>query len=113
MWRRTSGYAKTNAWSKKALSTVETLVCSISNDCVANHLLDHLTSFALLLDGGSGGGDPCSSSDADYVLAWISLALVASAITLVTIIIIIFEIRHRREVQKTNIRLTQRLSHHA
>eukprot|EP00012_Vannella_robusta_P010712 CAMPEP_0206203140 /NCGR_PEP_ID=MMETSP0166-20121206/12633_1 /ASSEMBLY_ACC=CAM_ASM_000260 /TAXON_ID=95228 /ORGANISM="Vannella robusta, Strain DIVA3 518/3/11/1/6" /LENGTH=185 /DNA_ID=CAMNT_0053622283 /DNA_START=41 /DNA_END=598 /DNA_ORIENTATION=- len=70
---------------------------------------DHLTSFALLLDGGSGGGDPCSSSDEDYVLAWISLALVAASITFITIIIIIFEIRHRRQVKKMNAILEKRL----
>jgi len=60
---------------------------------------DHLTSFALLLSGGSngGGGDPCDSDDTDYILAWISLGFVAFAICCIFISLIALEIRFRKQ----------------
>ena len=56
---------------------------------------DHLTSFALLLDGGGNGGGGCGSSDEDYVFAWISLALIIIAIIIVIVSVVINEIRFR------------------
>lgn len=44
-----------------------------------------MTSFALLLNGAGGNGN--SSSGESYVLAWISLALVAFAILIVILAI--------------------------
>jgi len=60
---------------------------------------EHLTSFALLLDGGGGSGgsdDPCNSVTPDYLFAWISLGLVAGAICFVIVAVIAIEIRFRK-----------------
>ena len=61
---------------------------------------DHLTSFALLLDGGgngNNGNDPCDSDSTDYTLAWISLGLVAGAICCIILAIIALELRFRKK----------------
>ena len=69
--------------------------------------VDHLTSFALLLDG-NGGSNSCSSSD--FVLAWISLAFVLLALLLVIIGIIAAEIavRYKHYNERKGISLAAR-----
>ena len=60
---------------------------------------DHLTSFALLLQGGGNSGGVCNSSD-DYVIAWISMALLILAIIIVIICVILNEIRFKLIYQR-------------
>jgi len=62
----------------------------------------HLTNFALLLSGGKG--DPCGSEE-DYLIAWISLAFICTAIILTFLAAILVEIRVRLKHRgKTRIR---------
>ena len=59
---------------------------------------DHFTNFALLLTGANSqkNNDPCASSvSPDFVLAYISLSLVAMTICITIISVIIIEIRIR------------------
>ena len=54
---------------------------------------DHLTNFALLLSGNSGGGGhPCRSDSQSFVLSWASLGLVAVAVLIVAIFALIIEV---------------------
>ena len=79
---------------------------------------NHLTSFALLLDGGGGGGggdDPCNSNEADYIFVWLSLAAVALAICCIILMILIVEIRFRKkQYERTSSfnRMSSRVSQH-
>ena len=52
-----------------------------------------MTSFALLLNGNEGKGG--SSSGVSYVLAWVSLALVATAVVIIIIAVMSSEIWFR------------------
>ena len=61
---------------------------------------DHLTNFALLLSGNSGGEDPCRSDSRNYVLSWISLGLVAGAVVIVAISVVIIEVLVRWKTYK-------------
>ena len=62
---------------------------------------DHLTSFALLLQG-LGNTDPCASDSSGRVLVWLSLAFVCVAIIAVLVGVVIIEIRHRAIVHRRN-----------
>ena len=66
---------------------------------------DHFTNFALLLTGANArnkNNDPCASSvSTDYVLAYVSLSLVATAICITIISVVLIEIKMRvRRIQK-------------
>lgn len=67
--------------------------------------IDHLTSFALLLSGNDEGGSSSSNGD-KYVLAWVSLGLVAFAILMVILAVFSSELwfRHRRLESAKNFR---------
>jgi len=56
---------------------------------------DHLTSFALLLNGIDGKKSACDSNSIDYTLAWISMALLIAAILAIVIAIIAIESGYR------------------
>jgi len=62
--------------------------------------LDHLTSFALLLNGN--GNDPCDDNQEDYIITWISLAFVGLAIFFVIGGIAGYEIYFRFKIQRYN-----------
>jgi len=53
-----------------------------SDSSVACGTTDHFTNFAILLDGGSAGGDPCGSSTNDFITGvwWGDLTLAASLV---------------------------------
>ena len=73
--------------------------------------LDHLTSFALLLNGN--GNDPCDDNQEDYIITWISLAFVALAIIIVFVGIVFLEIKIRIKTHQQNKNmnsLTKRIS---
>lgn len=52
---------------------------------------DHLTSFALLLQGKKGG--ECDNSD-DFVFAWISMGLIILAILIICVFVMLNEVRY-------------------
>ena len=56
--------------------------------------LDHLTSFALLLDGANNGGG--CDSDFDYILTWISLGLVGFCVVMCCIAVGINELKYQQ-----------------
>ena len=60
---------------------------------------DHLTSFALLLQGGGNNGGKCDSSE-DYVFAWLSMALLILAILIIIICVLLNEVRFRLIYQR-------------
>jgi len=62
--------------------------------------LDHLTSFALLLNGN--GNDPCDDNQEDYIITWISLAFVSIALIFVVGGIAVYEIYFRFRIQRYN-----------
>jgi hypothetical protein len=65
------------------------------------YYLDHLTSFALLLQGGNKeNGDPCSSVSSNNTLSWLTLGFVAAAIFVVLISIVLVEILFRWKISK-------------
>lgn len=56
---------------------------------------DHLTSFAILL-GGNRGSDPCGGKDVtDYVIAWVSLGLISTAVVVFVLSVLLIEVRYR------------------
>ena len=73
----------------------------------------HLTNFALLLSGASGGsgdGDPCTSSSQDNTLAWVSLGMVAGAIVIVALCVVVVEIRTRMNAGLLDQEINSRLN---
>ena len=60
---------------------------------------DHLTSFALLLQGGGNKGGKCDSSE-NYILAWLSMALLIFAILIIIICVLLNEVRFRLIYQR-------------
>jgi hypothetical protein len=64
----------------------------------------HLTSFALLLTGNSGG---CGEQQMDKVLSWLSLAFICLAIVVVLIGLVLIEVRHRYHLRKLQTQLTK------
>jgi len=64
-----------------------------------NLILDHLTSFALLL-GGTNGSDGCGSNDNDFVIVYISIGLIVFAILIVIISVGINELTYQYRYQK-------------
>jgi len=54
---------------------------------------DHLTSFALLLDGSGGGSSGCSSSSIDYLITWLSCGAIVLAIIIVAVAVLANETR--------------------
>ena len=56
---------------------------------------DHLTNFALLLFGGEGGGGLCHSASENYTLSWVSFGMVVGAGFIVTLCVVLNEIRIR------------------
>ena len=79
---------------------------------------DHLTNFALLLtgktggSGGNGGGSVCQSSSVETAFAWVSLGIVAGAILLVGISVIGTEIYFRHQTIK-QARLLREIAAHS
>ena len=61
---------------------------------------DHLTSFALLLEGASGIS--CNSGDISYSLAWASFALVIAAIITVLLSMVAIEAKYMWQRRKEN-----------
>ena len=66
---------------------------------------NHLTSFALLLNGKTSNSN-CSSED-DYVILWLSLAFVGLAIILFIIVALVVEFKIRWKRRKLNIFLRE------
>ena len=58
-----------------------------------------MTSFALLLNGNGGNGG--SSSGVSYVLAWVSLALVGTAIIIIALAVFSSELWYRHKRRKS------------
>ena len=73
---------------------------------------DHLTSFALLLQGGGNNGGKCDSSEDDYVFAWLSMALLIFAILIIVICVLLNEVRFRLIHQRKK-RIMKLMAHHA
>ena len=76
-------------------------------------ITDHLTYFAWLLSGAAGGNgdaDPCSSFSQDNTLAWVSLGMVAGAILIVSLCVIVVEVRTRWNVRRLNTQISKRMS---
>ena len=68
-------------------------------------MLDHLTSFALLLNGIDGKEAACDSNSGDYTLAWISMALIIAAILIIFVAVVGIEVRYRFLAYKIECRL--------
>ena len=66
---------------------------------------DHLTSFALLLNGANNSND--CSDDEDYALAWVSLALIIAAIICVCFGVLLIEVKTRIKLHRTKSELTR------
>ena len=83
---------KTEEWEcqDKCLSREDNQYCGTT---------DHLTSFALLLQGGNNKGGNCDSSE-DYILAWLSMALFIFAILVIVICVLFNEVRFRLIYQR-------------
>ena len=60
------------------------------------NVLDHLTSFALLLSG-TNNNNGCDGSGNDYIITWISLGFVGLALITMFLAIIIIELKYRKE----------------
>ena len=73
------------------------IISMISN--FDNLILDHLTSFALLL-GGTNGSGGCGSNDNDFVIVYISIGLIVFAILIVIISVGINELSYRIKNRK-------------
>ena len=74
---------------------------------------DHLTNFALLLQGANNGGGlwgsngPCSTYTPTLIFSWLTLGFVASAILIVLVSIVLIEIRFRKETLVRKVRFYQ------
>ena len=79
--------SKTEKWEcqDKCLSREDNQYCRTT---------DHLTSFALLLQGGESNGGKCDSSE-DYIFAWLSMALLIFAILIIIFFVLLNEVRFR------------------
>ena len=67
--------------------------CTEKSDGLICGETNHLTSFALLLQG-KGNSGRCDSSE-DYVFAWLSMALLILAILIIIICVLLNEVRFR------------------
>ena len=54
---------------------------------------DHLTNFAILLNGDEAGDDPCGSSDDIPILFWVSLGMCILSVCCILIAIVLIEIK--------------------
>ena len=80
--------------------------CLVTNRSRKDNLLcgqtDHLTNFALLLNGKESRTDLCQSSQQDNTLSWVSFGMVLGAVVLVCLcgLVIEVQIRYRRYKRK-------------
>jgi hypothetical protein len=97
--------------ARKKWKCEDECLANVANRSVLCGQSDHLTNFALLLSGSSGGnGNPCISASQDNTLAWISLGLVAGAILIVALSVIVIEIRTRLHTKKLDDQISRRVN---